>query len=114
MFWNTILTGYIGLTRIPRRFEQILALFIAVPPFLQVCQVVPQIWSWFINLTWIACCWRRKGRGEQSAPLSRSDLSNDTIHYVGLPVLPEGRNSHFYGGTQESAMGLEPNRYLGA
>ena len=47
-------------------------------------------------------------------PVSRPDLPDDAVHYVGLPVLPEGRNSDFYGGVQESVTGLEPNRYHGA
>lgn len=98
---------------------QILALFITVPPFLQVCQLAPQIWSWVINLSWIACCWRRRRRVKQSAPTGEPDLSYEAVNYKPLenPVLLEGQSGQLYEERQEmqaSAMRLEPNRYYGA
>ena len=47
-------------------------------------------------------------------PVGRPDLPDDAVHYVGLPALPEGQNSHFHGGMQELSTGMEPNRYYGA
>ena len=87
--------SYVELTQISRLFDQILALFIAVPPFLQVCQLVPQLWPWFINLTWVACCWKRKRGAKRSASMEKLGLSYETVDYTQLenPELSGVRNS---------------------
>jgi hypothetical protein len=122
-FWTgtflVIISGCSELTRIPRRFAQILSLFIAVPPFLQVCQLAPQLWLWAINLTWIACCWRRKRRGGKSVPAGEPDIPNKSLYYTDLEgsVLLEGRDGRFYEGREEMqrlVMIPEPNRYSGS
>jgi len=34
-------------------FGQVLAVFVAVPPFIQVCKLAPRLFHWFYNLTWL-------------------------------------------------------------
>jgi len=34
-------------------FGQVLALFVAVPPFIQVCKLAPGLYRWFYDLTWL-------------------------------------------------------------
>jgi len=69
-------------------FGQVLALFIAVPPFLQVCKLLPQLWSWIINLPWIACC-RRRPRRTTPDFTEKIDLSLEATYYTH----PESRTS---------------------
>jgi len=115
----TIPVSHFELTRVQRLFEQILALFIAVPPFLQVCQLIPQIWPWFINLTWVTCCWKRKREAKQLTLMEEPDPSYTMAYYTQLedPVSSEVRNSQFDEGRKESqgsGMRLGPNRYYGS
>ncbi len=34
-------------------YGQLLAIFVAVPPFLQLLNMYGQLWRWFIDLTWV-------------------------------------------------------------
>ena len=48
------------------RFGQILTLLVSIPPFIQVCQIVPQLWLWITNLTWVV--WRCRKRRPRENP----------------------------------------------
>jgi len=34
-------------------FGQVLAVFVAIPPFVQVCKLAPRLFHWFYDLTWL-------------------------------------------------------------
>ncbi|KAJ6584093.1 hypothetical protein DFH09DRAFT_1308794 [Mycena vulgaris] len=34
-------------------YGQLLALFVTIPPLIQLCLLLPQLWLWFVDLTWV-------------------------------------------------------------
>lgn len=46
--------------------HQVLAVFVAVPPMIEVAHSAPQLWRWFINLRWIRFITRRPARKASS------------------------------------------------
>ncbi|KAJ6587493.1 hypothetical protein DFH09DRAFT_1141209 [Mycena vulgaris] len=57
-------------------FGQILALFVVLPPLLQVIQMVPAAGAWFVNLTFVRLITRRR---RQFVPLVRASSLEDGV-----------------------------------
>jgi len=45
-------------------FGQVLAMFVAVPPMLEVIELCPRVLAWFSNLCWVRFITRRRQRGQ--------------------------------------------------
>jgi hypothetical protein len=55
-------------------FGQVLAMFMIVPPLIEVVRLLPRLWRWFIDLAWVRFITRRPQRPIQSR-LSSMDLT---------------------------------------
>jgi len=58
-------------------FGQVLALFVAIPPVLEIVKLIPDLWYWFLDLTWIRRISRRpksrRSTSDGESLLSASD-----------------------------------------
>ncbi|KAJ7442157.1 hypothetical protein B0H11DRAFT_2251599 [Mycena galericulata] len=77
-------------------YGQLLAIFVTVPPFIQLCLILPRLWPWFLDLAWVRYISRRQDapyRGKRpddgsSLPMQEGDLSSAGLlaKTEGMPV----------------------------
>ena len=83
------------------RFGQIFALLIVVPPFLQVCQIVPQLWSWITNLAWVVRCCGRRHPGDKHAKIHKQVFETEGSVDLENPTVRESESGQSHEGERE-------------
>ncbi|KAJ7119461.1 hypothetical protein C8R44DRAFT_982184 [Mycena epipterygia] len=72
--------------------SQLLAIFVTIPPFLQLCLLLPRVLLWFVDLTWVRIITRRQDKPFLSKrPNAESALPMQDAHTMVMQKFgPEG------------------------
>ncbi|KAF7329024.1 hypothetical protein MVEN_02532500 [Mycena venus] len=86
-------------------YGQLLAIFVTVPPFIQMCKLLPRVSRWFVDLAWVRflTCRRNKPRSidssneEYGIPLKHGSIMSEKYDSDGLHAASDTGDSSVHG-----------------